>query len=405
MNRVLKRPMFRRGGSTGGITSGLRPGYKDGLGVSSPEFASKMERLKNQGGDQSVDYGGEYFKKLNVPGAWKQAGKYGYKPRGTNVYDFMTEMGLDLASRPAAGNIWQQMATSAKEPYQRFTQRKAAAAEQKYASQSDIFKTLIGAGADVLASEKEAGAGVKLQYSEEIKRGIDELWTLKDDLDDGTIDQDTYDRKKNRVIQGLGPYLRDNPEIEGLFEIPNYAEEAYDEHKLKFLTDELMVIPEGEPGAGKQVTKRDYYSRPKNKSKLRGLATDSYMREFQERRLGIYKGEAEGGRVGYQDAGAVMPGQGAMMPNQGDVLPGQVSPVMPSDAAMAPEEETMPPELGHMSYEELRSRLPQTITDDIVRLLANSSEALEDFATIQTEQDVSNFNRKYNVNLVLPAGG
>ena len=100
-----------------------------------------------------------------------------------------------------------------------------------------------------------------------------------------------------------------------------------------------------------------------------------------------------------------MPGQGAVMPNQGDVLPGQVSPVMPSDAAMAPEEETMPPELGSMSYEELRSRLPQTITDDIVRLLANSSEALEDFATIQTEQDVSNFNRKYNVNLVLPAGG
>ena len=114
---------------------------------------------------------------------------------------------------------------------------------------------------------------------------------------------------------------------------------------------------------------------------------------------------AKGGRVGYQNAGAVMPGQGGVMPNQGDVLPGQVSPVMPSDAAMAPEEETMPPELGHMSYEELRSRLPQTITDDIVRLLANSSEALEDFATIQTEQDVSNFNRKYNVNLVLPAGG
>ena len=27
MNRVLKRPMFRKGGSTGGITSGLRQGY------------------------------------------------------------------------------------------------------------------------------------------------------------------------------------------------------------------------------------------------------------------------------------------------------------------------------------------------------------------------------------------
>jgi len=192
--------------------------------------------------------------------------------------------------------------------------------------------------------------------------------------------------------------------MDRLFEIPNYAEETYDEHKNKFLTEELITIPEGEPGAGKQVTKREYYSRPENKSKLRGLATDSYMREFQERRLGIYKG-ATGGRVKYQNAGAVMPGQGGVMPDQGVAMPGQVGPVIPSDATMAPQEETMPPELGGISYEELRSRLPQTITDDIVRLLANSSEALEDFATIQTEQDVSNFNRKYNVNLVLPAGG
>ena len=31
MSRLLHRPMFRRGGSTGeGITSGLRPGYKRG---------------------------------------------------------------------------------------------------------------------------------------------------------------------------------------------------------------------------------------------------------------------------------------------------------------------------------------------------------------------------------------
>ena len=41
----------------------------------------------------------------------------------------------------------------------------------------------------------------------------------------------------------------------------------------------------------------------------------------------------------------------------------------------------------------------------MVRLLANSAEALEDFATIQTEQDIANFNKKYGVNLVLPAEG
>ena len=58
-----------------------------------------------------------------------------------------------------------------------------------------------------------------------------------------------------------------------------------------------------------------------------------------------------------------------------------------------------------MSFDELRARLPETITDDIVILLSQSGEALEDFATIQTQQDVDNFNTKYNVNLILPSEG
>ena len=87
--------------------------------------------------------------------------------------------------------------------------------------------------------------------------------------------------------------------------------------------------------------------------------------------------KAEGGRVGYANAGPVM-GQ----PTQADA---------------------MPEELGGVSYEELRARLPQEVGDEVVRLLANSPEALEDFAVIQTEQDIANFNKKYGVNLVLPA--
>ena len=59
--------------------------------------------------------------------------------------------------------------------------------------------------------------------------------------------------------------------------------------------------------------------------------------------------------------------------------------------------------LQKIDYETLRARLPKEITDDIVRLIASSPEALEDFATIQTQQDVVLFNQKYDVELVLPA--
>ena len=55
-----------------------------------------------------------------------------------------------------------------------------------------------------------------------------------------------------------------------------------------------------------------------------------------------------------------------------------------------------------LSFEEIRTRLPKEITDDIVRLIANSAEALQDFSYIRTQQDVNEFNVKYGVNLVLP---
>ena len=50
----------------------------------------------------------------------------------------------------------------------------------------------------------------------------------------------------------------------------------------------------------------------------------------------------------------------------------------------------------------LRNRLPKEITDDVVQLLANSKEAMQDFYYINSQNDVSNFNTKYGVNLILP---
>ena len=54
------------------------------------------------------------------------------------------------------------------------------------------------------------------------------------------------------------------------------------------------------------------------------------------------------------------------------------------------------------SFEEIRNRLPKEITDDVVRLIAGSNEALQDFSYIRTQGDVDKFNMKYGVTLVLP---
>ena len=86
----------------------------------------------------------------------------------------------------------------------------------------------------------------------------------------------------------------------------------------------------------------------------------------------------DGGRIGYA--------MGTPEPNSKDM----------SDVPAEPVEQ-------NLSFEQLRSRLPKEITDDIVRLISGSSQALQDFAYIRTQGDVNKFNMKYGVNLVLPA--
>ena len=86
----------------------------------------------------------------------------------------------------------------------------------------------------------------------------------------------------------------------------------------------------------------------------------------------------DGGRIGYA--------MGTPEPNSKDM----------SDVPAEPVEQ-------NLSFEELRSRLPKEITDDIIRLISGSSQALQDFAYIRTQGDVNKFNMKYGVNLVLPA--
>ena len=56
-----------------------------------------------------------------------------------------------------------------------------------------------------------------------------------------------------------------------------------------------------------------------------------------------------------------------------------------------------------LSFEELRARLPKEVSDQVVRLIATSEAALLDFANIDTQEDISIFNQKYNVDLQLPA--
>ena len=108
MSRILKRPMFRMGGSTEnlGIMDGMRSRYDNGGSVE--EVLKKLDERA-----PAPDY---------------------------SRSNFLTEFGLNLLSTPPQGNIFQTSAMAARDPFARFQQSKA----QSAASRRQVMAELLG---------------------------------------------------------------------------------------------------------------------------------------------------------------------------------------------------------------------------------------------------------------------
>jgi hypothetical protein len=171
--------------------------------------------------------------------------------------------------------------------------------------------------------------------------------------------------------------------------------------------DILLGVISG--GSYQTVQKRSARLRDSlNKQIENGMLTRSQaediIKNFEATQLSIFQereNDAEGGRVGFQDGTPnpefTMPEpkpREAVQDRQLDTLM-QAAPALenPNEAKSMSEKDM---------YGALRRRLPQEITDDVVRLIAYNPEAFADFADIQDQSDVDSFNQKYNVQLVLP---
>ena len=151
MNRILRRPMFRTGGSAEGLTSGLQPrqGYKD---------ANLVEQLTTQ--------------KSIIDALAPRTPR-----KDTSMRDFLINFGLDIASRPPSGSIFSTAAASAKEPFGKFQQAKQI--EEAYGmKETEEDRALItglikGMDDDKLsAMMKKVKDGVEAGYYKDEKEGI-----------------------------------------------------------------------------------------------------------------------------------------------------------------------------------------------------------------------------------------
>jgi len=374
MNNLYKRPMFRKGGTAeGGITSGLqapRQGYQ-GTGDASDQNVQPLNMNQNMA---------EFLRNASI-GDMKAAADQMYTPKERPNYakrrfgDLMIDFGIDIASRtPTGSGISGAISTAlaaAKDPFEKFKASRAneeasmvAQADNLDTRRAGMFKSLIEGQSDILAEKSGNTSGVELQKVQVIQDVVPKLYDLRSKVEDGTatdedkMNIDIYERTLNN-LQKKDPITQATLDI---FVKSNDGEMLFSKISKKLLNED-------------NIAGGEKYGGDKGSDKLRIDALQE-MRKIIETTF-----RAEGGRIGYA---------------QGEMVEEQVTETM-DQGPMAQSD-------NPISYDQLRARLPNEVTDDIVELMANSAEALEDFAMISSQQDVDLFNQKYSVNLVLPSG-
>jgi len=342
MSRTLKRPMFRMGGAAEGITSGLdQPRKQYSQGTDPYDRAMKTtERFRSDMDKFKGQQSG--FMPSALPG-------------------FLTSFGLNLLSQSPQGNIFQTAATAAKDPFKTFQAATLANQQSERDRVEDMFGTALASEYDLEAqrikssakdektfAKEQAANAVTSLYDNQIGAIKNKIETL-DKNDPNYLDKvDDF----NSTITNLE--TRKKSDVKSIYLSQKTTEEFQREVILKLLQnndieDILPFFPNFEQIMGPG------FKLPEKK--------------------------ADGGRIGYK-------------------LGTKPEPMM----APVVEEKKQTGEVQDLSYTELRSRLPQEISNEIVMLLANSKQALLDFANIQTGEDVASFNQQYDVNLTLPQG-
>ena len=381
--------MFRMGGSSGaGITSGLdapRQQYDEAGRV------QKLFEERRKIFDQTVpDQRGGF-----MPGS---------------VSSFLTNFGLNLLSQTPRGNIFATAATAAKDPFQTFQSARAQEISDRKTLDQAILSDVIsedfkkGQQAELLKAEKEENIReLQNKIDVEKQKGINANQELITEFEnDKKLLQEEY-----RLIEESGAGGKQF-DIGAAAKTSNLIK-SVDDEKLKLTDERAQIMTDVGDGMGtadqnnriKQIDVRlksleDIRSNILKESSLiekigaleqtdqlnsiidanmaKGMEYEDAFKAALEQ-FKFLQNMADGGRAGYQ-------------------MGGPADPIKEDDSPVQ-----------ELSYQELRTRLPSTISDQVVQLIANSKQALLDFAEIRTQQDVDQFNQLYDVTLTLPQEG
>ena len=341
MSRILRRPMFRGGrveSRGSGITTGLAHGGRVNYAGGGTEVLDIQEKISQR-----------------IP-----------EKKGLSTSDYLriASLGADILGAPSEGGGIGGLLATASKPLSKFGTDMASSLEAGQDRRAKEISGLTGAQAEYDIGVMKANKPFETEVNMTVIKKLHDRKVAAGKKDGTAYTESEIIVLENKRDQEISDIARGGT-LASKYRIfsPAIFQQAQD------------AVMDSYEDAGKTPTADELAT---------GVA--DYLLKISQR---YSEGLAEGGPVGTISE---------------DVNMMEATPTGMEDINIQ-ETETMQPEqpqAEQLSYDELRARLPQEIGDDIVTLLANSYEALAEFAEITTQADIDLFNSKYGVQLVLP---
>tara|TARA_R110002124_G_scaffold123142_3_gene281880 strand:- start:2712 stop:3824 length:1113 start_codon:yes stop_codon:yes gene_type:complete len=367
MSRILRRPMFRGG----------QVESKDDLKVIDQMGIAKLAqggRVGYAAGDV-VDIYESMSEKIPMPEKRKR------RPLSTGDYLRIASAGLDILGAPSEGSGIGGALRTAAGPLSKLGVGLAGSMDARTAADEETYQKLVDARNDKILGL----TGVQVEKDVGMERARGEF--ARKEIAFNTLTETKRETIKNNID------LTDAEKKLQLSDLDKKANEDYEFFIIKGgdvsdfykLGSQTELIKTASKAADKALRARygsKYKSRPtyaeekaREQAKFQALLVKEFGMQF-----------AEGGPVAMTE----------------DVNMMEATPSGMTDLNVEETMETPQSQLPQLTYDELRARLPAEIGNEIVTLLASSSEALAMFAEIRTQADVDAFNQQFQVQLVLP---
>lgn len=375
MSRILRRPMFRGG----------RVESKEDLKVVDQMGIAKLAT----GGRVGYDKGGEVEDYMEIIEAVRKSRPDLPEKKGMSTADYLriASAGMDILGAPSEGSGIGGALRSAAAPLSKLGGDMATSLDARTAARAEL-----------LANEENAITDMASAIMKSRNYRPDRGFNV-----DRTVALIKENTERRQVIDGilesdesLVKYIQDNN-----IEATTVEQIAAVRKKLQNEKEVVMSVL------------RDIL--PKNENMTAFLKTPQAQLLFasviaaEEKRQGMKQNDPNFdtnaliiaiNRIGQKDGGLTTGyAQGGLteMMAEETITPKGVE-MQEEVVEETPEQSSSAP----LTYDELRLRLPPEVSDDVVKLLAASDEALLEFSNISTQQDVNEFNVKYGVELVLP---